>query len=857
MRRVRGAGGVTRPAFPAAEQPVPPPAASPAPVAVPPGAPRVTLVTGDTVTVVRAPDGTLSHLVQDPEGRYTGFETHRSGRNTYVYPRDALPYVAAGLLDRELFDVTRLLADGYDDAHRDRLPLIVTYTDADPGRRTPPRGARTTRALDSIGGAALAVDRSAAFWTSVTGGASARDAGRRPRLQGGIAKIRLDGKVRAALADSTAQVGAPRVWATGDTGEGVDVAVLDTGVDTGHPDLAGRIAATAGFVPGESVTDANGHGTHVASTVAGTGAASGGREKGVAPGARLHIGKVLSDDGSGQDSWVLAGMEWAAREQHAKIISMSLGAPSTDGSDPLSMAVDRLSEETGALFTVAAGNSGPDGYTVGTPGVADAALTVGAVDGSDTLAHFSSRGPRPGDRGVKPDLTAPGVDILAARSQYAPEGSGPYQTLSGTSMATPHVAGAAALLAAEHPDFSGRQLKDALVSTTAATPRYTPFEAGTGRLDIAAATTATVFATGGADFGFHSWPTPAGTTAERKVTYTNMSDRPVALRLTAGGPFTVSADRLSVPAHGTAAVTVTAHYDQVVADRASAAVLTAADDSGAVRARTSLSAAKEGERHRLTLKATDRAGRPAGGTVILTAKKFWLPLALDGSGTADLRLPPGSYTAWLDTPLEGAHGPHSIGQGMLAVTDIDLGQDRTAVFDGTKARQVRAVTPDPSTPGGSRVDLYRGFADDDWSSSSRWTDASYDSVWALPTGRDAREGEFVFGTRWRLRQPALSVASGDGPFDDLRAAPGATPLPEGHHRLGAVFAGNGAPAAYGSLDVRGKAAVVRRDDGVPVPEQAAAAAAAGARLLLVVNDTVTADRNRGRTPPGCRRIPRR
>ncbi|MGW4599875.1 hypothetical protein ACWEOA_31985 [Streptomyces sp. NPDC004457] len=195
MRRVRGAGGVTRPAFPAAEQPVPPPAASPAPVAVPPGAPRVTLVTGDTVTVVRAPDGTLSHLVQDPEGRYTGFETHRSGRNTYVYPRDALPYVAAGLLDRELFDVTRLLADGYDDAHRDRLPLIVTYTDADPGRRTPPRGARTTRALDSIGGAALAVDRSAAFWTSVTGGASARDAGRRPRLQGGVAKIRLDGKV--------------------------------------------------------------------------------------------------------------------------------------------------------------------------------------------------------------------------------------------------------------------------------------------------------------------------------------------------------------------------------------------------------------------------------------------------------------------------------------------------------------------------------------------------------------------------------------------------------------------------------------------------------------------------------------
>ncbi|MEU6602810.1 hypothetical protein [Streptomyces flaveolus] len=87
------------------------------------------------------------------------------------------------------------MADGYDDAHRDRLPLIVTYTDAarHSDRLTPPRGARTIRALESIGGAALAVDRSTAFWTSVTGHTSARDANRRPRLQGGIAKIWLDG----------------------------------------------------------------------------------------------------------------------------------------------------------------------------------------------------------------------------------------------------------------------------------------------------------------------------------------------------------------------------------------------------------------------------------------------------------------------------------------------------------------------------------------------------------------------------------------------------------------------------------------------------------------------------------------
>uniref|UniRef100_UPI002F90DAD7 S8 family serine peptidase n=1 Tax=Streptomyces anthocyanicus TaxID=68174 RepID=UPI002F90DAD7 len=809
-----------------------------------PAARTVTLVTGDEVVVTRNADGTPSHVVRDPDGRYTGFETHRSGADTYVFPHEALPYLAAGSLDRELFNVTDLLAYGYDDAHRDRLPLIVTYSGAAPSRGlAAARGVGTTRTLKSIGGAALDTDRSDAFWTSVTsdGTAAHRDGGA-PRLKLGITKIWLDGKVKADLADSTAQIGAPTVWASGDTGQGVDIAVLDTGVDAQHPDLADRIVTSANFTEGGSATDGNGHGTHVASTLAGTGAASDGREKGVAPGARLHVGKVLSDDGEGQTSWILAGMEWAACDQHAKIISMSLGGAPTDGTDPLSTAVDRLSEETGALFTVAAGNSGPDGFTVGAPGVADSALTVGAVDGSDVLADFSSRGPRPGDRGVKPDLTAPGVDILAARSQYAPEGTGLYQTLSGTSMATPHVAGAAALLAAEHPDWTGRQLKDALVSTTRATPRYSPFEGGTGRLDIAATTTATVFATGSADFGLHTWPTAPGTTTDRQVTYTNTADTPVSIHLaaqapdTADGLFTVSAPRLTVPAHGTASVTVTAHYDQVPADRELAGFLTATGPTGTVLTRTSLGAAEEGERHRLTLKALDRAGQPLGGTVVLTAKKLWLPLQLDASGTVDLRLPRGSYTAWLDTSLTGAHGPHSLGQGLLTVTDIDLGRDRTAVFDARKARRVSSVPPRPSTVDGTRVDLYRGFADDDWSASARWPDDSTDSVWALPTGTRVTEGEFVFGTRWRLNQPALTVDSGDQVFDDLRVERAATPLPRGRHRLDAVFAGDGARAAYASRDVRGKAAVVRRDDAVPVEEQAAAAAAAGVRLLLVVND---------------------
>lgn len=142
---------------------------------------------------------------------------------------------------------------------------------------------------------------------------------------------------------------------------------------------------------------------------------------------------MLSDDGYGQDSWVLAGMEWAAVDQHAKIISMSLGSGTpSDGTDPLSEAVDRLSAETGALFVVAADDSGA-ANSIGGPGAADTALTVGAVDSTDDVAWFSSQGPRVGDGGLKPEITAPGVDVLAARSQYAPEGEGSYQTLCGTS----------------------------------------------------------------------------------------------------------------------------------------------------------------------------------------------------------------------------------------------------------------------------------------------------------------------------------------------------------------------------------------------------------------------------------------
>ncbi|MFG1604892.1 S8 family serine peptidase [Actinoplanes sp. NPDC049265] len=798
-------------------------AAAPAPASAvrSPVPATVTLVTGDRVTVTPAAPGLGNPEVRDAQGRLTGFLRHQDGDDTYVYPHDALPYVASGLLDQDLFNISELLADGYDDAHSDRLPLIVTYTSAAAGRRnaTTLRGATGVRPLDSIRGAALSADHTGAFWSSVAG-----TTGRRA-VAGGIAKIWLDGKAKGTLAESTAQIGAPEVWRTGDLGTGVDVAVLDTGIDTTHPDVAGQIAATASFVPGGSVRDGAGHGTHVASTIAGTGAMSDGREKGVAPGARLHIGKVLADDGFGQESWIISGMEWAVREQHARIVNLSLGADPTDGTDPMSVAVNQLSAETNALFVISAGNAGPSAYTVGTPGAADAALTVGAVGPDDLLTMFSSQGPRAGDRAVKPDLTAPGADILAARSQYAPIGEGPYLTMSGTSMAAPHVAGAAALLAAEHPGLTGQQLKDALVSTTKPTPDVTAYSGGSGRLDVAAAAAATVFATGGVNFGYPAYPTAPDGPVEREIRYTNTGDQAVTLDLAVEGGdlVTLSAGRVTVPAHGSAAVTATTEFDRVPADRPLSGFVTASA-AGRRPIRTSFGVGREGVRHLLTLKAKDRGGRPTGGQLVLLGPGITRTERLDASGTLDLRLPAGTYSAWLSTDVEGTHGPSSRGLALLPVPVIDLDQDRTVVFDARTARPAAAATPQPAVVTSSRFQIERDLGAGPWV-DAWYPGAEYDSVWVLPT-RKVTAGTFSLGARWRLTQPALIMASAGETYDDVRVARPDTPLPSGHNQVDAVLAG----------DARGKALVVRRGDSATVEEQAATAAAAGAALLVVVND---------------------
>ncbi|MBM0206042.1 S8 family serine peptidase [Micromonospora sp. STR1s_5] len=171
------------------------------------------------------------------------------------------------------------------------------------------------------------------------------------------------------------------------------IAALDTGIDADQSDLTGRVIAEQDFTGSESgPDDRQGRGTHVAGTIGGDGTASAGRYRGVAPDVHLLNGKVLDDFGSGEMAGVIAGMQWAA-SQGADVVNLSLSGPDTPGIDPMEEAVDALTEQYGTLFVVAAGNSGPGANTIGSPGSAAAALTVGA-----STTRTSSQAFRPADR---------------------------------------------------------------------------------------------------------------------------------------------------------------------------------------------------------------------------------------------------------------------------------------------------------------------------------------------------------------------------------------------------------------------------------------------------------------------------
>lgn len=296
-------------------------------------------------------------------------------------------------------------------------------------------------------------------------------------LAWGVEKIHADGARAANL-----------------TGQGVRVAVIDTGVDDSHPDLDDRVVAWKDFVNGfDEPYDNNGHGTHVAGTIAGTGDA--GNRTGVAPGADLMGVKVFGGSGGGFSSTVIAGIEWAIAHD-ADVVSMSLGGPH----DQLFHVVVNRAANAGVIPVVAAGNFGGSRepfsidltnlLEVTDPGHVERAVTVGATHWQDYTAWFSAHDTISvnGSTFVKPDVAAPGVNVTSTRARDAVFGSGRYARLSGTSMATPHVSGVAALVLQEAPNTSATGFKRVLNQTARDLgPPGFDNRYGAGRVDASAA----------------------------------------------------------------------------------------------------------------------------------------------------------------------------------------------------------------------------------------------------------------------------------------------------------------------------------------------------------------------------------
>jgi subtilisin family serine protease len=747
--------------------------AEPRTAATPAKTETITLISGDKVVVDER--GALVRVEGRPGMQ---FAEYVQDDHQYVVPADAVAAVGTDRVDKRFFDVTALHSYGYTDDKIDRIPVL------DNGLR-----------------AAAAVPKKDASqrWQQR---ANARGAG----------KLWLDGKSKIMLDQSVPMVGAPAAWQAGFDGTGVLVAVLDTGYDQNHPELKDVVATSKDFTAA-GIQDNIGHGTHVAATIAG----HGDRYNGVAKGAKLAVGRVCEADWC-LDSAILAGMEWAAREAKAKVVNMSLGSDlPTAGLDPLSVKANELTAETGALFVAAAGNGG-DRLKIGGPAAADSVLAVANLTKAGAVNEWSTRGPRFKDYAVKPDIAAPGTDIVAARAEgtlwdhYVDD---LHAKLTGTSMAAPHVAGAAAILAQRNPSWSAAELKAHLMGTVKPVAD-SPVNIGTGLLDVGRAVSQQVRAdVGSLSFGLLEWPHTK--TSTKTITYSNASAAPVslALRHDLGADFAVPAS-VTVPAGGTASVDVV--LDPRKGNGKFFGHITAS--APGVSLITSVGAYVQEEQHTLTLSVTGRDGKPAANeffVVVNTATKEASVLSLDEDGVGSATMAVGDYAliSRLDelTPNYAWFTPVSATE---VAAGVSLTADLTLKLDARQGKQISVALPDAQSVVWYReAELRVPYESDKINGVASIVDGRV-PLYGLQVGQPLPE--LTYDSALKGGQPRISVVGGF----PVRYYESSKFLAPGEHRLDVAERGS---------DVRGKLALVRTP-GENVYDVAREMQAAGAVAVL-------------------------
>lgn len=769
-----------------------------------------TLITGDVAhATVNSRGEMIGARLLTNDGSEVVYSTLQVGQNLYLIPAAAQPLVDAGRLDKELFNLTRLYQSGYDDESAEQLSIIVEYEDGvDPVQVS---NSQITHRFDVIDSASLSLEKEEII-------KSYEELARDSRIKS-VWLDKVFQSMDVGLPSPTVPLtGALSAYQAGYDGTGVTVAVLDTGYDFQHPDLNGQVVDVQSFVWGSEGQDLDGHGTHVAATIAGTGIASEGLYSGVAPGSKLLVGKVLNDNGSGSMSGILQGMNWAV-ENGAEIVSMSLGAAgAADCAGPTVDMLEALSER--ALFVVAAGNSYTR-QTVSTPGCSPKALTVGAIDRDGNTAEFSSRGPSVDGKTAKPDIASQGVNVVSASTGGI--SGNEYRLLSGTSMATPHVSGGAAIVLQAHPELSPSELKAMMTSSVADTD--TPvMEQGAGPMDISRAVNQNVIGAPNLSLGDFYYPHDYEV-IEKNLTLSNLSDSDVTLHLKLkmigdDGDTNVPSKlvklntrKVVVPAQGQVDVPVTVDASAVIQNSAYGTITgrLIGTSSNGDKVTVPVSVWFEEPKSELTITAFDRFGNPAESPSTVTllnhedqvVNRFGFT-----NGELRLSVPSGSYSIVSSVMTRDEPTGQGLVESVSFLADLDRKVDGSTevVLDARKASEVEFDASNPIEMQG-----FSGGFTYDMSANDRLKAAAFDyapkyveNVYGWSHGYDEKFN-FAVTTRATAPMPNLSTSNGT-PIEYL--SPSLARMFDGEGSLEIVYVGSGSFQEFSEADVEGKVALV-------------------------------------------------